>query len=362
MIRLEQTCGGRVSRVVDTETGAAILPCEVLGHVVWKLRSRMAVEWFPFPELLPPSLQADGGATQDKNDHGLQSTQLLTINVINDGDDGDDDMLQLSDGEGNFVGLHEYGLGSLHRKRQRQDSSSSISFDEGMNFIDSEDSSIGMSVDDDVIFMDDDDDNISIGEDTVTIGRHQRAEQQYIHEGEASEQDDSSASTFQLARRADVATPPQAHDDTTRKSSKRKQRRVERRRPADDNASIRISELDSRDDGEPHWIRGGFLDAEAESDGKRSGKHHDELGWMSSSAPMHRRPYQHEDASYCNSDDGDIRFEVGDEVDVDDQQQFLSPPVFTTQPIEYAKVHMMHMAHGEYSDDEDEVDFSDIER
>lgn len=48
MIRLEGILHERIARVYDTLTGASVLPCEILGHVLWKLRSRLCAELYPF--------------------------------------------------------------------------------------------------------------------------------------------------------------------------------------------------------------------------------------------------------------------------------------------------------------------------
>lgn len=369
MIRLEQTCGGRVGRIVDTDTGAAILPCEVLGHVVWKLRSRMAAEWFPFPSLvslLPRNnSDANGDVTQPN------STQLLTLEFLHDESFADDGVDLSGDTE---LGLHEYGLQprsavefggqATARKRPRDDSSVAVSHQQwDLHHGNDDDEHDDNDSDDqnEIIYMDDEDnfiDGSSIGgDDTITV------KSSVENAGESSGVkvvDDlgSNASTYRLfahsstTGRAGVGAVGSPNNrSTSRKlathSSQHRRHKIDYETGASDegdDASIRLSEFgghesaavrdlldddEDEDEGEDH----GTLDNNGEDPprGRMNSQRHQ---WMTSAAPLHRR-----DEQYLGSED-----EEGDD-------EHSGSFVTMTQPIEYAKIHMSSLG-----DDDEDID------
>jgi hypothetical protein len=345
VIRLEQTCGGRVGRVVDTETGAAVLPCEVLGHVVWKLRNRMAVEWFPFPSLVPPKLNNGGVAFACSDATGTtqpNATQILTLEFLRD-DDDDDDEVEVAvhsddDSELALMGLHEYshdagsGKGvviggssaSIARKRPRHEP-----FDRKESLSDNgeveEETFITMSDDDnEMIYMDDYSD-ASNGNDTITMGGSEHASGSESQKGDHT----SNASTFRLMPHSATAAM---------KSTKTRQPRC----CADDDASIRISEFGGHESADEQCqLMRGVMAEGSHDDGDDDTSpfvtlDFQEAGWMSDAAPMRRRV-----GTFADGDD--------DEDDEECAELFM----IATQPIEYAKIHMAGLG-GDEDDDEDE--------
>jgi hypothetical protein len=341
VIRLEQTCGGRVGRVVDTDTGAAVLPCEVLGHVVWKLRNRMAVEWFPFPSLVPPKLNNGGVAfgSSDATSTAQQNAQILTLEFLRDDDDYDDGQVAANsddDSELALMGLHEYDAGSqkgvviggssasIARKRPRHEP-----FDRKESLSDNgevdEEMFIAMSDDDnEMIYMDDYSD-ASNGNDTITMGGSDHASGSESQKGDHA----SNASTFRLMPHSATAAM---------KSTKKRQPRCF----ADDDASIRISEFGGHESADEQCqLMRGVMAEGSHDDGDDDTSPFvaldiQEAGWMSDAAPMRRRV-----GAFADGDD--------DEDDEECAELF----VMATQPIEYAKIHMSDLG-GDEDDDEDE--------
>lgn len=318
MLRLERTCGGRVSRIVDTDTGAGILPCEFLGHVVWKLRSRMAVEWFPFPQLVPTTASLDANRGRGRF-LDVEHTQPLPSIVESD------DSIFCDLGENVSIAGQQHHHVQIRKRRREVDDGDSYDDDASSFSTWSEEddaaSTMKSSLNDRIEFMDD----------AISALDREDGRETLVGRG-------STSSTYRL-----VAHSAHRKQPRYRHSS----RAITRHgvQTLDEEGSIRLSLAQSEEfsgrsvggDAEDPWlhdfVEGGEVDISNHDAGQP--------WWMTTDAPMKRRGGVE---SYDPSSTTDEIDHIGD--------------VLPTQPIEYARAHLLGSSSDE---DEEPYDDEDIE-